>query len=727
MPRNSSTSPIACTSGPLLSAAPAITGLTTLFGVASAEQTFSVSGNNLTGFPGNIIVTAPANFEISLTSGSGFSSTINVPFTSASLTATTIYIRIISSATLGTVSGTISLNGGGASVVNLPASGSVLSNEPTTQASAITFSNVADNSMDINWTNGNGSSRIVVVHLTSTTPALPVDGLSYVANTITTSAGTTGTGNYVVFNGTGSGPVSITNLTAGTNYTVNVYEYNGTTGAENYLTTTNTNNPNSISTTGISPVLQQVNFSSVSTPLYMGSGTSTRIPTMFVASLSNLSPNTTYHYYTQAATSADFGAAAGGAGNSILLDNTVSPLTITYSSSLSITTAGGYGKFTTNAQGSFTGSFGFIHTSNARFAVGNFVFPTITLTAEGNTFVQYRFALNDSIQVLQFAVTSGANDGTFIRGTSLATSGNLVALWKSVDGAFVNNQVTERPLSMTIAEKPAVITGSGGSIWRTGFITGYDSTIGSWNTIVPNINNEGVRLIQQIDIATGAVIGCNSDADGTWPTGAINTTNPIGGTTSLDISTDDAPIDGGSCFKILPVKLSLFEVSKGFDRVNIIWQTAQEINMKEFIVERSVDGFHWETLTTVMATGNNNMTRNYSATDFHPNTGINFYRLKSVSITGNYDYSIIKTILFKNASEILIAPNPATSFVNIYLNTNNNSQSKIQVFDISGKLMQQLSTNNDFIQINTSLFAKGLYTIKVIENNKVNTKSVIIQ
>ncbi len=727
-PHNSSSVAVSCSSSPLLIAAPAIPNMTTTLGVASANQTFSVSGVNLTSFPGNVIVTAPLGFEISLAAGSGFVSNINLPITTSTLAATTIYIRIQSGTALGSVSGNVSVSGGGASTVSLVVTGNVLSAEPTTQASNIVFSNVADNTIDVNWSNGNGASRIVVIHLTSVAAALPNDGITYTANTNIFSASTTGSGNYVVYNGTGTGPVTVTNLTAGTNYTVNVYEYNSTvSGSENYLTSTNTNNPNNVSTTGVSPLLQKINFTSVSTPQFMGSGTASRIPTMFIAKVSNLLPNTTYRYYTQASLPSDLGTTAGGAGNSILIDNTVTPVALTYSSSLSVATANGYGKFTTNANGNFIGSFGFIHTSNSRFTAGNFVTPTITLTQEGNTFVQYRFALNDSIKVLQFSTTTGANDGSFINGASLAIPGNLVGLWSSVTGGFINNQVSERPVSMTISENPSIVSGNGGSIWGTSFIAGYDLSTGSWNTIIPNINNNGVRLIQQLDLVTGEVIGCNSDDDGIWPAGT-NTVNPVNGSTlPLQIVSADAPLNGGSCYRVLPVKINLFDVAKANDKVIINWQTAQEINLSQFVVEKSTDGIHWKTLSSVNAFGNSNTAKNYSAVDYLPSVGTNYYRLKSVSLSGAFDYSQIKFVTFKDAIHLSIAPNPASTFTILKIDSKYTGEKKIQWIDAKGVVVKTISSLVNSININTADLQKGIYVVKVVVNGEVLTSRMVIQ
>jgi hypothetical protein len=109
--------------------------------------------------------------------------------------------------------------------------------QPTVQASAINFTNVGMNSMTINWTNGDGANRIVVVKATGT-PGTSTDGVTYTANTIMGSGSTFGASEFVVYNGTGN-TVDITNLLASTTYSVKVFEYNGSAGTENYLTTSN--------------------------------------------------------------------------------------------------------------------------------------------------------------------------------------------------------------------------------------------------------------------------------------------------------------------------------------------------------------------------------------------------------------------------------------------------------------------------------------------------------
>ena len=134
--------------------------------------------------------------------------------------------------------GVVTLNGTASALACTP---------PTTQASAITFPSVASNSLNVNWTNGNGAGRVVVMNTANTFTA-PTDGSNPAANTVYS-----GSGQQVVYNGTGSGPVTVTGLSASTTYYFRVYEYCSTN--RNYQTAAGTNNPNSQATVAAAPTI----------------------------------------------------------------------------------------------------------------------------------------------------------------------------------------------------------------------------------------------------------------------------------------------------------------------------------------------------------------------------------------------------------------------------------------------------------------------------------------
>jgi len=88
----------------------------------SIESTYKINGSNLTPASGNIIVTTPPGFEASITSGSGFSSSINIPYTANTLSPTTVYVQFIPVAVQSFI-GNIANDGGGATTQNVTASG----------------------------------------------------------------------------------------------------------------------------------------------------------------------------------------------------------------------------------------------------------------------------------------------------------------------------------------------------------------------------------------------------------------------------------------------------------------------------------------------------------------------------------------------------------------------------------------------------------------------------
>lgn len=96
---------------------------------------------------------------------------------------------------------------------------------PTTQASSFGSSNVQTTSATITWNRGNGNNVLVLARQGSAVNDAPTSGTSYSANASFGSGDQIGTGNFVVYNGSGTS-VNLTNLTADTDYHFAIYEYN---------------------------------------------------------------------------------------------------------------------------------------------------------------------------------------------------------------------------------------------------------------------------------------------------------------------------------------------------------------------------------------------------------------------------------------------------------------------------------------------------------------------
>lgn len=106
---------------PLINVVGSLTPFSACSGTASAEQTFSVSGVNLSG---DITINGAPGMELSLTSGTGFTSSLVLTATTGSVPSTTIYVRL-NSTTQGLFSGNITSASAGATSQNVAFSSNV--------------------------------------------------------------------------------------------------------------------------------------------------------------------------------------------------------------------------------------------------------------------------------------------------------------------------------------------------------------------------------------------------------------------------------------------------------------------------------------------------------------------------------------------------------------------------------------------------------------------------
>jgi hypothetical protein len=95
-----------------------------------------------------------------------------------------------------------------------------------TQAAINAVASTSVNSMTLNWQNGNGDNRLVVVKKGSNVLAAPADLSVYPANAVFKTGSQMAIDEYVVYAGNGSS-VTVTGLTAGDVYYYKIFEYNG--------------------------------------------------------------------------------------------------------------------------------------------------------------------------------------------------------------------------------------------------------------------------------------------------------------------------------------------------------------------------------------------------------------------------------------------------------------------------------------------------------------------
>lgn len=105
---------------------------------------------------------------------------------------------------------------------------------PSIAATNVSVNAGSETSITVNWVNGNGSKRLVVVKQGTVVAGSPLTNTTYTANTIFGSGDMLNAGEYIVFNDAGNS-VTVTGLVAGQEYHVSIFEYNCVPGSEIYL------------------------------------------------------------------------------------------------------------------------------------------------------------------------------------------------------------------------------------------------------------------------------------------------------------------------------------------------------------------------------------------------------------------------------------------------------------------------------------------------------------
>jgi hypothetical protein len=173
----------------------------------------------------------------------------------------------------------------------------------------------------------------------------------------------------------------------------------------------------------------------------------------------------------------------------------------------------------------------------------------------------------------------------------------------------------------------------------------------------------------------------------------------------------------------LPLELLSFSCFTSGDNNILQWQTDNEVNTREIVIERMIEGSRFSEIGKVVS-NNSNGKHEYFFTDDLLLNELSFYRLKMIDIDGRYQYS--KIIRSKNGSgnRLQAAPNPAVN--NISLN-----QLKpggfIELTNIQGNVLQRINVTTQTFKIDLSGYPSGMYLIRYSYKNEIALQKILKQ
>lgn len=258
----------------------------------------------------------------------------------------------------------------------------------------------------------------------------------------------------------------------------------------------------------------------------------------------------------------------------------------------------------------------------------------------------------------------------------------------------------------------------------------YDKKTGTWTISANGVNGtyDYTITLSPGGLNAAALAGSLYDA---LQKDATIMTNPCAGTLGNHTASN---LNAFSQFRIiggptvaLPATVTLFEGSKLESSDLLRWKTSAEYNSAYFNIAHSTNGVDFKTIGSVdtkAPNGNSNVDLSYELEHLNPVLGHNYYRLEQVDIDGRsvYHNQIVDLIWGSNGSSVSIYPNPTTNYINVDLYNEAAANIVVKVLDMSGRVVKVVNAKSEKgmnkILVDISEVASGLYTIKVLSNDK---------
>jgi hypothetical protein len=177
----------------------------------------------------------------------------------------------------------------------------------------------------------------------------------------------------------------------------------------------------------------------------------------------------------------------------------------------------------------------------------------------------------------------------------------------------------------------------------------------------------------------------------------------------------------------LPVTFVDVKAIKQKEQINVTWKVENEINIREYAVEKSANGVNFAKVRTVLASGLNE----YAHIDESPFAGNNFYRIRSVGITGEISYSKIVKVSYEAEPMISIYPNPIKSDRKATISFKNviAGNYTLRLTNNLGQVLMRKAIQHDGVRTQydftlSKSILNGSYTLEIIgqDNKKTSLK-----
>jgi hypothetical protein len=169
---------------------------------------------------------------------------------------------------------------------------------------------------------------------------------------------------------------------------------------------------------------------------------------------------------------------------------------------------------------------------------------------------------------------------------------------------------------------------------------------------------------------------------------------------------------------IFPLDLLRFSATRRDADVLLEWTTANEKNVQQFDIQRSVDGKTFETIGTVAARNTAEAQYTWPDTRLPEAATEVYYRLEQYDTDGQSTYSPVRTVRLPEAAlSVQLSPNPAVSRVWAEVESAAEVSALVEVSDLQGRVVYtavaELRKGANQVNIPLERVASGEYSVRL--------------
>ncbi len=182
-------------------------------------------------------------------------------------------------------------------------------------------------------------------------------------------------------------------------------------------------------------------------------------------------------------------------------------------------------------------------------------------------------------------------------------------------------------------------------------------------------------------------------------------------------------------FVPIPVTIISFNGKNNGSKNVLHWTVNNELDLKQYDLERSTDGARFSTIASITATGNSSYSYDDIISGFV--SPVYYYRLKNIDKDGRFSYSaIVKIRVAVKGWVAEITPNPFTDILQLNIESPLKDEATIILTDMSGKQLFKttrsvVSGNNAFQFKEAGKLSKGIYLLNVHTSQQKQTLKII--